>query len=141
MRYFTPEQATRTLPLVRQIAEDLRGLHLEIGSRGDRIESLAATDHFGNFSAHAEELADMRLSLKAERLRVDEMMAELQRVGAEVDSVSEGSIDFPAVMAGREIRLCWKPGDARVDYWHEVDEPSSHRRRIDGSALFAVSQS
>jgi hypothetical protein len=30
-------------------------------------------------------------------------------------------IDFPHWRDGREVYLCWKLGEERIDYWHDID--------------------
>ena len=35
--------------------------------------------------------------------------------------VEDGLVDFPALREGREVHLCWRSGEAKIDYWHEVD--------------------
>lgn len=138
MRYFTPESATRTLPLVRQIVDDLLALQVDLVFRGDRIDALGRHDGLETSQAHADELADMRLSMQRDRRRVDAVLDELARLGVILHSTAGGEVDFPAMLGGREVRLCWKPGDDRVLFWHEVDEAVDLRRRVEDVSDFQL---
>jgi hypothetical protein len=33
-----------------------------------------------------------------------------------------GLVDFPAVISGEEVYLCWRLGEPDVAYWHRPDE-------------------
>ena len=130
MHYFTPESATRTLPLVRRIVKDLVALQVELVFRGERIDKLARQHNAGNSAAHSDELNEMRMSLQRDKVRIDDVVREIAAIGAVIDSPADGSVDFPAMAGDREIRLCWKPGDGDVSHWHELDQPASKRRPI-----------
>lgn len=132
MRYFTPESANRALPLVRRIAADMVDLYFEVGVRGRRIDSLASPRGLVSPSAHAEELEEMRVSLRADKERLEGFREELSRIGAVVHSPTEGVVDFPAIIEDREVRLCWKPSDEQVSFWHELDESPASRKSIQG---------
>lgn len=138
MRYFTPESATRTLPLIRRIVEDLLALQVDLVFRGDRIDALTDHDGLSASRAHADELADMRLSLQRDRGRIDLVMAELGRLGVSMHPSADGTVDFPAIFNDREVRLCWQPGDKAVEFWHEVKESASKRRPIEDTSDFSL---
>lgn len=133
MRYYTPETANRTLPLVRRIAADLVGLQFEVNVRGDQINALAERgEGLRTTSAHDEELADMKVSLQADRDRMSEIEEELGRLGVILHSPVSGAVDFPARLNAVDVRLCWQPGEDAVMHWHLPDEPVHRRRSIDG---------
>ena len=50
-----------------------------------------------------------------------EYVDELRQLGIETKSVTEGLVDFPAIMDGRMVYLCWRLGELRVSHWHELD--------------------
>lgn len=131
MRYFTPETATRTLPLVRRIAADLVGLQFEVNVRGDRINALAESGRgLDTPAAHAEELADMRASLQADRDRMSEIEDELAQLGVIIHSPATGALDFPAKLDQRDVRLCWQPGEESVTHWHASGDAPHQRQPI-----------
>lgn len=138
MRYYTPETATRTLPLIRRIVDDLLELQVDLVFRGDRIDALTDNEGRSASRAHADELADMRLSLQRDRGRIDAVMAELGRLGVSMHPAVDGTVDFPAYYKDREVRLCWQPGENAVQYWHEVDESASKRRPIKETSDFSI---
>ena len=76
---------------------------------------------------------------EAERIRlrmqgvVDQMQASVARIdswGITLRDIDSGLIDFPALVTGREVWLCWRLGEGDVDWWHELDVGFSGRRRL-----------
>jgi hypothetical protein len=65
---------------------------------------------------------------------VDQMQAavlELDAWGIQLRDMQTGLVDFPALVAGRPIWLCWRLGEERVTWWHETSEGFDSRRRIE----------
>ena len=44
--------------------------------------------------------------------------------------LEHGLIDFPTTFKGRWVLLCWKRGESKVGYWHEVNGGYTGRREI-----------
>jgi len=64
-------------------------------------------------------------------VRLNEALERLAKRGVRVKDPKLGLVDFPALRAGREVWLCWKVGEATVEYWHEREAGFAGRRRID----------
>lgn len=104
--------------------EQLRG----IDSLSDTIES----------QSYREEVADVRGSLQYDQHQVLACIAELRSFGVEVHDPFDGFVDFPAVLNRRPIRLCWKPADERVEYWHELGQSGHDRKKLDSTVAGAA---
>jgi hypothetical protein len=46
---------------------------------------------------------------------------ELHKMGILIKDIDEGIVDFPHLRDGREVMLCWRLGEDRVQYYHELD--------------------
>ena len=55
---------------------------------------------------------------------------EIHAAGVLIKDIEIGLIDFPALLAGREVLLCWKLGESRIEHWHGVEEGFSGRKPI-----------
>jgi len=53
--------------------------------------------------------------------KLQEYVDELRQLGVEPKTLTEGLIDFPSMMDGRIVFLCWKHGESEVQHWHELD--------------------
>jgi hypothetical protein len=60
---------------------------------------------------------------------------EVQEIGCLIKDLDIGLIDFPTNYHGNEVYLCWKLGEAGIEYWHGVDEGFRGRKPIDQEFL------
>jgi hypothetical protein len=117
---FSPEQANRTLPLVRRIVSDLL-------QRGRELRQLAA--------AEPDEIRQARIArLQAE---LAQLSTELERIGCSYKDwgFETGLVDFPARIDGRDVLLCWRSDEPRVEWYHEPDAGFAGRRPIPRAGL------
>ena len=78
----------------------------------------------------AEQIRLLRLGMQG---LIDQMQAGVARL-VELDitlrDISTGLIDFPALVSGRPIWLCWRLGETDVAHWHPHDEGFDTRRPL-----------
>ena len=56
---------------------------------------------------------------------------KIQQMGVIIKDLEKGLCDFPFMLDGRMVYLCWKLGEAEVGWWHETDTGFSNRQPID----------
>jgi hypothetical protein len=54
-------------------------------------------------------------------VEMQQTLAEFCRRDIQIKDLDRGLVDFPAIVAGREVFLCWEQGEADIDYWHDLD--------------------
>ena len=59
-------------------------------------------------------------------------LAELEEIGVQVKDLEKGLLDFPSMMDGQEILLCWKLGESEIGFWHTAEEGFAGRKPLDG---------
>ena len=117
-KVFTVESANRTLPLVRRIVEDLVRQYGLWQERLTECEVAAAGVH----SAQRGETVVLQREVQALAAEIEGYVEELASLGAEAkEPYNSGLVDFPGEVDGRPIYLCWKLGEASIQYWHELD--------------------
>jgi hypothetical protein len=109
-RWFTIEQANRTLPLVTRIVRDIVNAHERYTQLQGKLDDMPG----------ARELPAIQEQLQASLERLQEYADELASVGIELKDPESGLIDFPGRHQGRDVYLCWKLGEDKVDHWHEL---------------------
>jgi hypothetical protein len=62
---------------------------------------------------------------------VRRLLVELQATGVVLRDLDRGLVDFPALMDGREVYLCWEQGEEEVAFWHDLDSGFGGRRPLD----------
>jgi hypothetical protein len=117
---YTPEEANRLLPSLSESLRDIKRARETILAGAELIHRSASLDGGGQVS---QEYWD---ALQAMRKRL-EGLAEQGIVLRDADS---GLIDFPARREGRDVFLCWRLGEERVEYWHPPETGFSGRRPL-----------
>jgi hypothetical protein len=119
VRRFTLAEANRTLPLVRRIVSDIVRVHRDVRNLQVALQAAAAKDQ-----AAAQTLLDRGLdSLQA-------YVDELVDVGCELKDFQSGLVDFIGHHDGHDVCLCWKLGEEKIAYWHEVTAGVAGRQPI-----------
>ena len=136
-KFFTPEQADRTLPLVRRIVEDIVTQYRRWAECMREFEVVTARSRADRADPRAEQLQREVQSLAAE---IEGFERELTDLGIELKDYSLGLIDYPAELNGRMVYLCWRLGEPSVRFWHEPETGYRGRRPL-YPALGASAQS
>ncbi|HSG04982.1 MAG TPA: DUF2203 domain-containing protein [Nitrospiria bacterium] len=55
----------------------------------------------------------------------------IQQKGILIKDLEKGLCDFPFMLDGRVVYLCWRLGEAEVGWWHETDTGFSNRQPLD----------
>ncbi len=124
---FTVEQATRTLPLVRKIVEDVVRQHRRWREAILELDLVASTARADDPPDRAEDLEKKAQALARE---LDGYQRELEQLGIQLKDRRLGLVDFPSERDGRRVLLCWRLGEPEVQYWHEVDSGFAGRQPL-----------
>jgi hypothetical protein len=119
-RFFSVAEANRALPYIARVVADVVALFRDARDLQRLIRTASPGDA-------VEALRD-RLVEAFERSNA--CVEELQAAGVELADYQAGIVDFPSLLEGREVRLCWRLGESGVDHWHEPGEGHVSRRRI-----------
>ena len=118
--FYTLDRANDRIPDLEEMLTLLR-------AQRDELRDLKAT-----FDAAASGDEGRRLRLRMQGL-VDQMQATVARIdgwGITLRDIDTGLIDFPALVNGRQVWLCWQLGEGPVEWWHELDTGFSGRRPL-----------
>ena len=88
--------------------------------------------------AYSEELAQIEDELTKDSERLHEYVEELRTLGVEPKNGPEGLIDFPSLIDGRVVYLCWKLGEPEVLHWHELEAGFPGRQFFTQKAYLAI---
>lgn len=61
---------------------------------------------------------------------IEELMSEIQSHGCVIKSIDAGLLDFLTRRDGRPVYLCWRYGEKRIEFYHELHTGFSGRRRV-----------
>lgn len=118
--YYTIDRANDRLPELDGMLEALR-------AQRDELRGLK-----GTYDATEPDDDRRRLRLRMQGV-VDQMQATVARIdgwGIALRDIDTGLVDFPALVSGRQVWLCWRLGEEAVGWWHGLDEGFAARRPL-----------
>ena len=112
---FTLDQATKTLPLVKHIVEDIL-------KTGQAIRALSVEMEKPEEDPEINRLMD----------RLDELFDEIEQLGCYYKdwNFTVGLVDFPAKIHGKDVMLCWRSDEAKILCYHDEEAGYAGRRLI-----------
>jgi hypothetical protein len=134
-RLFTIDQANAMLPLVRAITSDLANLAKDVVERRHRLALLTSGRDLKPGDPYSDELAQMELELERDAVRLQEYVEELRELGVEPKGAVEGLVDFPCMLDGRIVLLCWRLGEPEVLYWHDLESGFGGRQPLTAGSV------
>jgi len=131
-RYFKLHEAQELLPMIGSYLEQAReqkqkvdGLNEELARAAARIMVLG-----GSIPPH-NELSQKKTERDEFANLVQESVSKILETGCIVKDVDEGLVDFPTMLHGEEVYLCWKLGERRIEFWHGIEEGFAGRKPLD----------
>jgi hypothetical protein len=129
-RTFTPDEANAALvelrPVVERMVQHRRNL-----TAAQQLQTELVTRIAGNGGdMMPSDLREAAETIQREASAIAECAERINAAGAEVKSLEEGLLDFPAKRGDEDVLLCWKLGEDEIGYWHGVDEGFSGRKPL-----------
>jgi hypothetical protein len=122
-RYFSLEEANAALDIIRPLMDDIQSIRLDILAHQPElwpaIERSAGNGGNPLLSKLAKDFE-----------RLDMLLHRVLSTGAQVKDINIGLLDFPALRNDNEVCLCWKHGEGKIEFWHEIDAGFAGRQPI-----------
>ena len=122
-QYFTVEEANAILPEIDILMDQLQ-VHRSrmIKFRREIVELLEVQDSdFGGSVAS---------SLVRDFIAIERLMSEIRSHGCLIKDLNAGLVDFLSTRDGREVYLCWRYGEPRIAFYHELHTGFKNRQQI-----------
>lgn len=128
-RVFTIKEAEGLIPelsdLIIKLQEKRSGIakkEVEI----DALELITDPDSEESFSHLNREMEGLNQVISV----FNEIVEKVHRYGCFLKDVDAGLIDFYSVIGGNVVYLCWKLGEKKIAYWHELGKGYTSRQPI-----------
>jgi len=122
-RHFTRAEASALLPRLTAMLDRLREAKDELTDQ-EAHEALAEA---APTNGGGEEGRQVGIAF----LEVRRLLETIERAGIVLRDIDRGLVDFPALLDGREVYLCWELGEEDVAYWHDMDAGYGGREPLD----------
>ena len=146
--FYDIDRANARLPEVRRVLEQLRSERLDLIALRDRLVAArgrtevrgdgrtlvdaalgeAAAGTPGSAASESARVLDARI-----RAVIDQMEAAVARLDAwsvQLRDIEGGLADFPALVNGRQVWLCWQLGEDEIHFWHDLTSGFGGRRPL-----------
>ena len=131
-RTFTLEEAQSLLPVLESLLRTAIDGKKLIESVDAELQEVAHRVFLnGGTFLNIVHLARRKAEREKSILRVKDSIAEIDSIGVQVKDLDIGLLDFPCVVDGRTVLLCWRLGEKSITHWHGVSEGFAGRKPID----------
>lgn len=132
-KLFTVQEANTLLPVLESLLKQamegkstMEQIDKELQDLGHKIFLAGGT--LVNIVAVAKRKDDRERAIQ----RIKDAVAEIHATGVQVKDLEMGLLDFPHLVNGETVLLCWKLGEElRVQHWHGMDEGFAGRKPIE----------
>jgi hypothetical protein len=112
-RHFTRQEANALLPQLTSLLTQLREAKDELtDTEAHEVLSEAAPTNGGG---------DEGRQVGVAFLEVRRLLETVEGAGLVLRDIDRGLVDFPALIDGREVYLCWELGEDEVGFWHDLE--------------------
>lgn len=128
-RYFTLEEAERLIPKMEMIVIGMMDHRKTALLIEEELSAMQQRIHDGE-NVPASDLMNKRTELDFVVQIVQEGLEEIENLGAQPKDLDLGLVDFPALMDGEEVLLCWKFGEKSIRFFHGLNDGYAGRKPI-----------
>src|SRR5881397_1013644 len=131
-RTFTLEEAQSLLPVLESLLRTAIDGKKLIESVDTEFQAIAHRVFLnGGTFLNIVHLARRKAEREKAIQRVKDAISEIDSIGVQVKDLDIGLLDFPCVVDGETVLLCWKLGEKGITHWHGVSEGFKGRKPID----------
>ena len=126
-RYYDIDAANARVDELRPLLEELRSDRDAVAVANNELRRLRETN---GSSKHAEEMKEREEEIRLLVRRMEASVAQIEAWSVTLRSIETGLIDFPALVSGRPVWLCWRLGEGPIEWWHEHDRGFEDRKPL-----------
>jgi len=133
---FTLEEAQSLIPRVEHLLRQAIALKSEYDEVEGAIQTFTQRVMLmGGVSVNREHAAETRNRRESAARQLRSTIEQVQELGCQVKDLDTGLVDFPTLLHGEEVLLCWKLGERTIEFWHGLEEGFRGRKPIDRDFL------
>jgi hypothetical protein len=131
-KVFTLSEAQTLLPVVEALLRRAQEAAVRAGELEQEMQHLShrifiSGGMYVDVSAAARRRAEHDKAVQEAK----DTLVEIDSIGVQVKDLEQGLLDFPSVMDGKPILLCWKMGEPAIAHWHTEQEGFAGRKPLD----------
>ncbi len=120
--HYTRDEARALLPQIRVWLHQLN----EQRSLSEKLDRRLSQSLQAGHDAGGETVNRLIKGLAAMR----DVAQEFEKREIQIKDLDRGLIDFPALIGGREVFLCWEQDEEDIEFWHDLEAGYAGRERL-----------
>lgn len=129
---FTLSEAQTLLPVLEALLRKAQAAGARAGELEREMQQLSQRIFLaGGMHVNVVQAARRRGQREKALQEARDTLAEIDEIGVQVKDLEQGLLDFPCVMEGKTVLLCWKLGEKEIGYWHSTEDGFAGRKPLD----------
>ncbi len=129
---FTLSEAQTLLPVLEALLRKAQAAGARASELEMEMQELSQRIFMsGGMHVDVAQAAKRRANREKALQEARDTLTEMEEIGVQVKDLEKGLLDFPAVMDGRDVLLCWKLGEKEIGYWHTLEDGFTGRKPLD----------
>jgi hypothetical protein len=121
-KHYTVEEARELIPQLRLWIDELNQHRIRVNQLDERLGQLLATGG----DAGGSLVNDWIKALAG----IQKILAFLRELDIQLKDLERGLVDFPAIIGGKEVFLCWEKDEDDIEFWHDLETGFAGRARL-----------
>lgn len=131
-KHFTLDEAQSLLPVLESLLKRAVEARRAAGEIEEELQELSRKIFLlGGMFLDVEQQRKRRSAYEAQADRMKDSLAEIDSIGVQVKDLETGLLDFPCLIDGETVLLCWKMGESRIEFWHTLESGFAGRQKLD----------
>jgi len=122
-KHYTREEARALLPQLREWLAELNRQRADVERYDRRLSGLNTEGQ----DTGGETVNNWIRALAG----TQQILARFQERQIFIKDVNRGLVDFPAILGGKEVFLCWEADEEDIEFWHDLESGYGGREKLD----------
>jgi hypothetical protein len=135
-RYFTLDEAQNLIPEIDTLMDSILESKRVFDEADGELRKLnSRIMMMGGSHVHPGDILQIRSRKEGSGMALEQASAKLQSYGCLLKDAEVGLVDFPTLYHGQQVHLCWRKGEAGIEFWHGLTEGFESRKPIDAEFI------
>ena len=131
-KIFTLSEAQTLLPVLESLLRKAQAAGAKASELEAEMQALSQRIFLsGGMQVNVAQAARRRAEREKSLQEARDTVAEIDEIGVQVKDLEKGLLDFPCMMEGRTVLLCWKLGEKEIGFWHTMEDGFAGRKPLD----------
>lgn len=129
---FTLNEAQTLLPVLEALLRKAQAAGKKATALEEEMQAVSQKIFLsGGLHVNVIEAARRRAEREKALQEARDTLAEIDEIGVQVKDLEQGLLDFPCILEGHTVLLCWKLGEKEIGFWHTTEDGFAGRKPVD----------